>query len=263
MKKTLLILIGGTFLIVGYKNLPSGKDNFPNPISNGAPAASTGAPDEKHCSTSGCHSDFAPNTGIAELTASITNGVTHYELGKTYQVAVSISNPGLVRFGFQAVALNSDSKNTGSIRIIDKARTQIIPGYGTMTDRKYATYTYEGTNAVSTGLGKWSFEWTAPETNEGDITFYFASVAANNDGTDAGDYSYSKKITLASPAVSWSVHPNVSSSMFSIECSAMPLDIKLFSASGKKVFERKNIEPGTQFFELNEPNGVYFIGHNR
>ena len=217
MKKTLLLLIGGTFLFVGYKNLP-------DPMSNGAPAASTGAPDERHCSTSGCHSDFIPNSGIAELSVSLDNG-TQYELGKTYPITVSITDPGLVCFGFQVVVLkNSDNANVGTVKVVDAQRTQIIPGYGTMIDRKYITYTYDGSNAVSVGLGKWSFEWTAPETNEGAVTFYIAAVAANNDGTDSGDNTYSKRIALDAPAIYWSIYPNVSSSMFTIQSSGMPVD---------------------------------------
>jgi hypothetical protein len=228
-------------------------------MSNGAPAASTGAPDEKHCSSTGCHATFAPNTGIAQLSVSVGNEITTYEPGKTYPVTVSITDPGLVRFGFQAVVLNSENKNSGSIRITDEPRTQIIPGYGNMTDRKYATYTYAGTEAVSTGLGKWEFEWTAPGTNEGAVTFYIASVAANNDGTDDGDYTYSKKITLTPSEISWDVYPTISSSQFNIHCSGMPIDLKIFNTSGEKVFEKKNLDTGTQHLELNQRNGIYFI----
>ena len=253
MKKITLLIIGSTFLFVGYKNLP-------DTMSNGAPAASTGAPDEKHCSSTGCHSTFAPNTGIAELSVSVGNGITKYEPGKTYPVAVSISNPGLVRFGFQAVAVNAENKNAGSIQITDEARTQVIPGYGNQTDRKYATYTYEGTNAVSTGLGKWEFEWTAPATDEGDITFYFGSVAANNDGTDDGDHTYSKKITLNAPSIFWNIFPNVSVGTFSIKSSGAELQsLKVFNSSGEKVFEKTHMEPATFNLQLSEPSGIYFL----
>ena len=71
MKKTLLFFIIVSFLFVGFKNLPSEKQDPPSTLSGGAPAASTGAPDEKHCSSPGCHSEFAPNSGIAELSASV------------------------------------------------------------------------------------------------------------------------------------------------------------------------------------------------
>ena len=95
-------------------------------------------------------------------------------------------------------------------------RTQIISGYGTTASRKYITYTFAGTDTVSPGIGKWTFDWTAPETNEGSVTFYIASIAANNDGTDDGDYCYTKKFTLDAPPVSWNVFPSVGSGAFII-----------------------------------------------
>lgn len=262
MKKTILLLIGATFLFVGYKNLPAGKDGLPNPLSNGAPAASTGAPDEMHCSNTGCHSDFAANSGIAELSTSIEGGITHYELGKTYPITVSITNPDLVRFGFQVVALkNSDNANVGTVKVVDAQRTQIIPGYGQMIDRRYITYTYDGTSAVSTGLGKWSFEWTAPETNEGAVTFYVAAVAANNDGTDSGDNTYSKRIALDAPAISWSVYPNVSSGVFTVSGLQSPVTAVIFNASGKLVYEvpLSSKEENVVLLPSGLGQGVYFI----
>ena len=253
MKKTLLLLIGGTFLFVGYKNIPG-------TMSNGAPAASTGAPDEKHCSNVGCHATFAPNIGVAQLSISVGDNATEYRPGEKYQVTVSITNPDLVRFGFQAVALkNSDNTNAGTIQITDEPRTQIIPGYGNLSERKYATYTYAGTEAISTGIGKWSFEWIAPETNVGPVTFYVGSVAANNDGTDDGDYTYSKKITLSPSEISWNIFPNVSDSKFNFLCLGIPADIKIYNASGEKVFEKKNVAVGTNSLELNQPSGIYFV----
>lgn len=254
MKKIYFVLLtAGAFVFVGYKNLP-------DPMSNGAPAASTGAPDERHCSNSGCHSDYAPNTGTAQLAVLLANGITQYEPGKTYPVTITITNPDVVRFGFQAVALNENNKNSGTVRITDEARTQIVPGYGNMADRKYATYTYDGTNAVSVGLGKWSFEWTAPASNEGDISLYVAAVSANNDGTDAGDYSYSQKIVLNAPQVFWNVTPNVSGSAFTLQSFGAPISVlNLYNAEGKKVHEQKNIAPGTLNLELHQPPGVYFV----
>ena len=260
MKKIILSITALMFVFVGYKSLPSGNET-PGTMSGGAPSASTGAPDERHCATSGCHSDFALNSGAAELSVSLGNGVTQYELGKTYPVTVSISNPGLIRFGFQAVALkNSDNTNAGTIRLVDSQRTQILPGFGSTIDRKYVTYTYEGTNAVSAGLGKWDFEWTAPETNEGPITLYIASIAANDDGTDAGDHTYTKQISMEAPAIFWSVYPSVSSSKFSVQSSGAPiLGLRIFNSAGDVVYSKADVEPGILSLELDLSPGVYFL----
>lgn len=262
MKKITFVLTATTFLFVGYKNLGSGDGSHPGTMSGGAPSASTGAPSEKHCASSGCHSEFAPNSGVAKLAVSLeSNGIKEYEPGKTYPITVSISNPGIIRFGFQVVALkNTDNSNAGTIKLLDAERTQILPGYGTIADRRYITYTYEGTNAVSNGYGEWSFEWTAPETNEGPITFYIGSIAANDDGTDEGDHAYSRKIILDAPSVSWSITPTVSSSAFSIQCTGASVqNFKVYNSSGARVFERALIEPGLTNLQFELPAGVYFV----
>lgn len=252
MKKINFLLLAAS-IFVGYKNLSE-------PMSNGAPAASTGAPDERHCSTSGCHSDYAPNTGTAQLLVSVGSGISQYEFGKTYPVTVTITDPGVVRFGFQMVALNANNTNSGDIRITDETRTQAVTGYGTLSDRKYATYTYDGSNAISVGKGEWSFEWTAPASNEGNITLYVAAVSANNDETDAGDYSYLKKVVLSAPQIFWNTIPNVSASAFMIQSSGAPLSsLNIYNIEGEKVYERHNIDPGILSIEINCSSGVYFI----
>jgi len=256
MKKITFFLAAGAFLFVGYKNLP-------DTLSNGAPAASTGAPLEKHCAASGCHSDFQLNSGSAQVFFSVGNGETQYEPGKTYPVTVSVSEPGIVRFGFQVVVLNNNNTNAGTIQITEPVRTQIVPGFGNISDRKYVTYTFDGTSAVSAGLGKWTFDWTAPENNEGNVTFYLACISADNDGTDMGDYCFTRTLALNAPPVvadGWNIYPSASSSIFNVQCFGTAIEcLKIFSTDGKKVYEKNNIEPGTSNCELNNPCGVYFV----
>jgi hypothetical protein len=249
MKKTLLLVVSSSFAFVAF-------DNLPGTMSAGAPAESTGAPNEKHCASSGCHSDFPLNSGTAELSVFTENGITQYETGKTYPVTVSISDPGLVRFGFQVVALrNSDHSNAGSIKLTEPQRTQIIEGYEALSDRKYVTYTYPGTDAVSTGLGRWTFNWTAPETNEGPVTFYVASIAANNDGTDSGDHSYTKQLRLDSPETRCSIFPTVSAGEFNLGQGIE--SICVYNASGEKVYTA--LSPKNALDLSANPPGVYFV----
>ena len=249
MKKITLLIVFSAFAFVAFNNLPG-------TISAGAPAQSTGAPDEKDCSTSGCHSDFRINSGTAQLSLSIANNITQYEPGKAYPVTVSIADPGLVRFGFQVVVLkNSDHANIGTIKLTEPQRTQIIEGYGALADRKYITYTYPGTDAVSAGLGQWSFNWIAPETNEGPVTFYVASIAANNDGTDSGDHSYSKKLILDSPLTASTIFPTISSGEFFLGQGIE--SVSVFNMSGQKI--GGTVLPDHTLDLSAEPEGVYFV----
>jgi hypothetical protein len=53
--------------------------------------------------------------------------------------------------------------------------------------RDYVEHTVSGTFAGTTGGAQWTFNWTAPPTNVGPITFYAAGNQANGDGTSGGD----------------------------------------------------------------------------
>lgn len=170
--------------------------------SSGGPAFNTNAPGEKTCSgpesPNNCHSGgIADNTGLA--TKSITfSGGTSYTPGQTYTVTVTISHPTSNRFGFQIVSLrNSDNANTGTVVITDAARTQNeVPGYGTYPTRSYVMHVVNGTNGLANSC-TWSYNWTAPSTDEGAITFYACMMAANNNNTnDAGDETYFTQLTI-------------------------------------------------------------------
>ena len=144
---------------------------MPEILSFGAPVSSSGAPGEVTCATSGCHDNFSVNSGNANLAFSIGNNISEYIPGQTYPVIVTISEPGVNRFGFQFVALkNNDSLNAGDLVITDAAMTQIITNQIELTDRKYITYTYQGTVPFSPGMGQWTFNWTAPLQNAGPVS---------------------------------------------------------------------------------------------
>lgn len=167
--------------------------------SNSAPASTTGAPGEVDCTTSGCHQSYKVNSGSGKLSVHIENGLSSYIPGKTYPVTVEVEQASLLRFGFQMVALkDKDNSNVGVLIPTDGSRNQVTPGYGIFSDRKYITYTFKSTNATIVGKSTWTFNWTAPATDEGSITFYVAGIAANNDGNDLGDYGYTTSLKINS-----------------------------------------------------------------
>lgn len=170
--------------------------------SNGAPIASTGAPQEATCAKSTCHNTYPLNSGEGLLDLRIAgNAGSNYIPGATYRLTVSLTQNNINRFGFQLQALkNSDHTQAGSLVITDSLRTQTLAGSNEFTGRNYATYKYAGTGPYTTGTGQWAFDWIAPETYAGDVTFYYAGVAANNDGTDYGDLVYTKQLILSATA---------------------------------------------------------------
>lgn len=170
--------------------------------SNSAPASSSGAPGETNCTTSGCHDTYKVNSGSGISSINFESGITSYKPGQTYTITVGVSQSNLMRFGFELVALNKGQNNSGTLTAIDPSRNQIIKGYGNFSARRYITYTYMSTNAVNPGYGEWTFKWTAPTTDEGDINFYLATIAADNNGNDAGDYCYTRSTILSSEKTS-------------------------------------------------------------
>ena len=272
MNKKILVLI-----IIIAPVLMMGK--LPDILSFGAPVSSSGAPDEVTCANTGCHDNFTANTGNAHLSLSIGNNLSEYVPGQTYPVTVTISETGINRFGFQLVAIkNNDSLNAGELIVTDTVRTQLITNLIALTDRKYITYTYAGTEPYSSGLGQWTFNWTAPLQDVGPVTLYVGAVSANNDHTDGGDHVYTSSKTLTpdlSSAIKQfdeseivlSLFPNPVSNQLNIKFNNNPLSLvqcRLYDIQGKVIktlFEEK-VSSVTKTIDMDVPPGIYFVKFN-
>lgn len=163
--------------------------------STGAPIGSTGGPGETTCARSGCHTgdnNLNSGTGRLAIRAEGLNG--SYVPGKTYPLTVILEQENINRFGFSLVALDTAGKSSGTIKMEDDARMQVLKGSGRYNGRDYATYRLAGTAPYAPGKGQWSFSWTAPVNDEGPVTLYVAAVSANNDGTDKGDEVYTDSL---------------------------------------------------------------------
>jgi len=168
----------------------------PERSSSGAPAGHTGAPGEGSCATMGCHDDNSTNSGNASLSIDM-GSITNYVPGQTYPIKVRMTESAVERFGFQLAALvNGDTSNAGTFQITDAVRTQITQSQYQFQSREYVTYTYNGTDALSTGMSEWTVNWKAPSANKGPVTFYASGVSANDDASDKGDYVYTTNTVL-------------------------------------------------------------------
>lgn len=173
-----------TFILISAINKPT---------SSGAPSASTGGGGEQTCAMSTCHDDNSINSGTAQLSVEIADMV---KVGEDATIKVKIKDVGKTRFGFQVTALDESNNKVGEFIITDTERTQILGGNNSFPNRQYLTYTYLGTIATD-GEAEWEAKWKS--TTKGKVTFYVAGIAANNDGQDKGDFTYttSKSITVA------------------------------------------------------------------
>jgi uncharacterized repeat protein (TIGR01451 family) len=192
---------GATFLLT---------NNFANPrayaYSAGPPAGHTGAPGEFKCDE--CHVPVDSGTGSIQIVAPQT-----YVPGQTYQIGVNHSNADAtrVRWGFQLTAIDDNGAKAGALESLD-ALTQVLNGQGPFPARQYVEHTSAGTFAGQTGGASWTFQWTAPPTDVGPVSFYAAGNHANGDGNTSGDNVYFTFATAvagaASPDFGLSVTPS-------------------------------------------------------
>ncbi len=147
--------------------------------SDGPPPGMTGAPNEGNCTY--CHDK---NAGPGVFTV---NAPANYAPGQTYQIQVQHATTDMtrLRWGFEIIALNGANAAAGTFTDTSSF-TQII------TDGLlyWHGHTQTGTFAGTTGGAAWSFNWTAPATDVGPVTFYAAGNQANNNSSTSGDQVY-------------------------------------------------------------------------
>ncbi len=207
--------------------------------SAGPPACHAGEPPlNTTCRTSGCHSDFALNSGPAILDLDLGGAESGYALGSTYTVRVSLSQSGLMRGGFQLVALtdNDISVSPGTYTLTDPLRTQRIDidnphahAGCDIANKVWIEHTEEGIDDVTSGTVAWEFDWVAPLEDVGNITFYVAAVDANVDFDNTGDHVYATtrssswiftSVDERIDAQQISIHPNPASDVIHISMNA-------------------------------------------
>lgn len=174
--KTLLLpaflLLGGVYSALTYSSNP--------------PLSHTGAPGESNCSS--CHGGFAVNSGPATRVLLLDGIVpTSYTPGQTYNVSLTVNRATRVKYGFQLKVEDSGGGDAGTL-ISTTNRTDLASGY--------LFQTWNGNTSTTSGTITWNFQWTAPAAGTGQVTFYYCSNAANNNGSSSGDEIYTNSLTL-------------------------------------------------------------------
>lgn len=196
--------------------------------SAGGPAARTGAPinanqNEQTCRS--CHGE--PLTqNASQLSISIDGNPSEYVPGNTYTITVT-NNAQAVRRGFQLVAIDENYNNAGSFTA--GANTKILVGAG----RSYMCHS-------NPNQSTWSFQWTAPASTVGTITFYASSRSAGT-GIYTNSLSLSAPVTANKQIVqiqSLHVYPNPASDYLVIKGHSQPetiVSLDLVSLNGQVI----------------------------
>lgn len=165
-------------------------------FSAGPPAGYTGAPNEEPEACAECHVPDSAGSGQINIIAPQT-----YIPGQTYQVSVTNTNadPSRLRWGFQLTVLDNSDEKAGNLQNTD-GLTQVLDNQGPGGARQYIEHTAAGTFAGQQMSASWTFNWTAPATDIGPVTFYAAGNHANNDGNTSGDFIYKTFVASSPPS---------------------------------------------------------------
>ncbi|MFL6230076.1 MAG: PQQ-dependent sugar dehydrogenase [Pyrinomonadaceae bacterium] len=189
MSRIRLVKIIVVFLFVAFGALTLLTDDFGSrrayAKSTGPDPGHTGAPGEKTCDE--CHVPDSLSVAPGQL---LIGAPQSYVPGQTYQLTLNETNsdPTRQRWGFQLTALDDNGDRAGMLQASADGRTQVLTGgFALNATRQYVEHTQAGTSVGQSGGATWSFDWTAPATDVGPVTFYAAGNQANNDSNSSGD----------------------------------------------------------------------------
>lgn len=207
-----------------------------------------------------CHDNLGNYNASVGINTNIPAG--GYELGKTYQVTVTPSSFGASEHGFEITAENVSTTKVGVFSITDSINT-LGDTFG---------YFVSQTLAGSEGVTSWSFNWTAPSTDKGAITFYVASVAGNKD-SNGDPTTINTQVAFSTLNVSgvlginearllnFSMFPNPSSgqAVLQLPSGTNKAKVSVFDYLGKTLIQ-KNIDLSDNAIDLsNLSTGIYFV----
>ncbi len=198
LKKT-AVLIFALIAYAGYALSERGVTGGYAKISPGPPLGFTGAPNEGNCT--GCHYSFPLNSSGGRV--EITGLPASFTPGQSYTVTVTVTHPTARAWGFELTALDASgtSSTAGALSVTDSATTLKRDSTASGALRAYLSHNDEaGIAKGKAGSNSWSFVWTAPAAAVGDITFYAAGNAANNQVSPEDDYIYTTSVVVKSTA---------------------------------------------------------------
>jgi hypothetical protein len=237
--------------------------------SDNGKAGYTGSPNELLCND--CHDAYALNSGGGSVVLSSANmNNWEYIPGQTYNMTLTVARNGSPLFGLGLEALDATDNNAGTLTITDAASTHIKNKLvGTVT-RHNVVHQLDG--GATPNSKDFNFSWTAPATDIGPVTFYFAGVASNADGDETiGDYVYNGTQVI-NPAnttsvgnlssESLSVYPNPATDRMAVRVNG-GATVRLLDNSGREVRSLRSENDRPETLEMVQlellPRGLYFL----
>ncbi|MDZ4802609.1 MAG: choice-of-anchor V domain-containing protein [Bryobacteraceae bacterium] len=187
VRSTVLVLLAAALL-------PSGVMGF----SAGAPIAFSGVPEDGGRTCTQCHAGNPLNSPGGSLRVEAVN----YRPGQKQTIRVTVSHPEAARWGFQLTARRASdgSQKAGTFVIVPEYFLRCAEGNGReatlalpcpANSTEFISHRQPLTRTGANGTKTFEVEWTAPESDIGEVLFYASGNAANDSGNNQGDRIYS------------------------------------------------------------------------
>ena len=129
---------------------------------------------------SNCMTCHGTRAGSGSVTVS--GAPTTYSFNQIYNLTVRVADPDQLGAGFQISVEDAVGNHVGTLMIGDDGFTQRAP-----FDPSWVTHTFAGVDNAVAGwaamgnAAEYHLQWKAPEADVGEIMFYLAGNAINND----------------------------------------------------------------------------------
>ncbi len=216
-------------------------------FTNGQPGQFSGSPGDGGNTCTTCHAPGSTYGGVPVLTGVPSS----YIPGQSYNLSLSVVGSSRNKFGFNVTAENGTNVKVGTWNAGTGTRLR--------TDAAGLTHDSSGSNTST-----WNFTWTAPATNQGNVTFYFATLQANNNGANSGDQMVAGSVqsTLGTADVTlanFKLYPTtvVDNMTIALQNTDVAL-LRIYNLSGALVKEQ-SISAEEQLSLSNLKAGIYLI----
>jgi hypothetical protein len=227
-------------------------------MSSGSPGKKTGSPlDGSTCVS--CHTGSAVEVKENWISSDIP--ATGYKPKGVYTILIAAEDADAAKIGFELTAENAKSK-VGTFKILEADKT-------TFTNAKAAVTHIDAGTKPTGGIAMWTVQWTAPDTDAGDITFYGAFNAANGNKNTSGDQIYTSKYTVKQDQTSTdvpnkatvvnAVYPNPSYGFVFVQSEHEMEAVLVYDVQGRLVKSEKTKSYNTKIDLSGLNNGNYLI----
>ncbi len=222
------------------------------------PANNSSAPGQSSCGGASCHSSNT-NSGTGNVAIGFGDGLEQYVANETYDITVTITDSDALRYGFEMVAFDESNASIGQFGDSGDQFVEV---------REVGGVNYANHVNVSPGNSNvFSFTWTAPDTEAGEVSFYVAANAADGSGS-GGDEIYTSSLAITEfvesgikeQEIAVRFYPNPSSSQVFVEFPATngQQQIEVFNTLGQMQFTAL-MSTGETIQVSDWPKGMYLL----